>query len=118
MIMNLALEPKSDDDRRLDAASWVLAAWYAAHPSILRLWAVRDARCMRVVVTLEPSPDSDDLYPVWLANGHDWAHDLQSRLEAPVQLEVQYETSLDELGVGADSVLIAELFWRDSSVPP
>jgi hypothetical protein len=71
---------------------------------------------MRVVLALEPSPDSDDLYPVWLANGHAWAHDLEARLDAPVELEVRYVASVEELGVGVDAVLVTELCWRDSSV--
>ena len=73
---------------------------------------------MRVIVTLEPTHDGDDIYPAWLANGQEWARDLQLRMDGPVQLEVMDEPVLAEFAAGVDGVLVAELFWRDSSLPP
>jgi len=73
---------------------------------------------MRVIVTLEPTHDGDDIYPAWLANGHEWTHELQLLMGWPVQMEVTDEPSLVEFAAGADGVLVAELFWRDSSTPP
>jgi hypothetical protein len=73
---------------------------------------------MRVLVTLEPTHDGDDIYPAWLANGHEWAHELQLRMEGPVQLEVVDELFLAEFAPGVDGVLVAEVFWRDSSMTP
>ena len=67
---------------------------------------------------LEPTHDGNDIYPVWLANGHEWAHELHVRMNEPVQLEVTDEPFLAELADGVDGVLVAEVFWRDSSLPP
>jgi hypothetical protein len=73
---------------------------------------------MRVIVTLEPTHDGDDIYPAWLANGHEWAHELQLRMDMPVQLEVMDAPFPAEPAAGVDGVLVAALFWRDSSMPP
>ena len=73
---------------------------------------------MRVIVTLSPTIDGNEIYPAWLANGHEWAHDLQLRMDVPVQLEVMDEPFLTEPAAGVDGVLVAALFWRDSSMPP
>jgi len=100
------------------AAFVVLSNWYAAHSAVRRLWAVRDSQRMRVIVTLEPTHDGNDIYPAWLANGHEWAHELQLRMDVPVQLEVMDEPFFAEPPAGVDGVLVAALFWRDSSTPP
>jgi hypothetical protein len=96
----------------------VLAKWYAAHSAVRRLWAISDSQRMRVIVTLEPTHDGNDIYPAWLANGHEWTHELQLLMDAPVQLEVTDEPFLVEFPAGVDGVLVAELFWRDSSTRP
>lgn len=98
--------------------SVVLTKWYATHSVVRRLWAIRDSQRMRVIVTLEPTHDGDDIYPAWLANGHKWAHELQLLMDGPMQLEVIDEPSLGELASRVDGVLVAELVWRDSSTPP
>lgn len=72
---------------------------------------------MRVIVMLEPTHDGDDIYPAWLANGHDWARDLQLRIAGPVQLEVVDEPFAAQFAPGVHGVLVAELVWRDSSLP-
>jgi hypothetical protein len=109
-------QPDSDGrDGRTATAIVVLGEWYAAHPSVRRLWAIRESKRIRVIVTLEPTPDSDDLYPAWLANGHAWAHELQIRMEVPVHLEVMHDPALTALAAGIDGVLVAELLWRDPS---
>src|SRR5688572_11023400 len=105
-----------NDSRTVTAAFLMLDKWYAAHPSIRRLWAVQESQRLRVIVTLEPTHDGDDIYPAWVANGHNWAHDLQSRMDRPVELEVMDEPSLAELPADVDGVLVAEVFWRDSSM--
>jgi hypothetical protein len=105
-MMNLVLDT---------AASGALAKWYAANSAVRRLWAISEAQRMRVVVTLGPTHDGDDFYPAWLANGNEWAHELQLLLDGPVQLEVTDEPFLAELAAGVDGVLVAELFWRDST---
>jgi hypothetical protein len=101
-----------DDGRTFTAAFLVLAKWYAAHPAVRRLWAIKESQGMRVIITLEPTHDGDDIYPVWLANGHAWAHELQLLMDGPVQLEAMDEPLLAEVATGVDGVLVAELFWR------
>ena len=99
------------------ASGHVLAKWYAAHSAVRRLWAISDSQRMRIIVTLEPTNDGDDIYPAWLANGGDWERELQLRLGGPVQLEVADEPFRGEFAAGLDAVLVAELFWRDPTVP-
>ena len=96
----------------------VLTKWYAAHSAVRRLWAISEPQRMRVIVTLEPTHDGDDIYPAWLANGNEWAHELQLGMDVPVQLEVVDAPFLAESAAGVDGVLVAALFWRDSSMPP
>jgi hypothetical protein len=96
----------------------VLAQWYAAHSAFRRLWAIQQPERMRVIVMLEPTHDGDDIYPAWLANGHDWVRELQSRMAEPVELEVVDEPFAAEFAAGIDGDLVAELSWRDSSSPP
>jgi len=95
----------------------VLTQWYAAHAAFRRLWAIKESQRMRVIVMLEPTHDGDDIYPAWLANGHEWARELQLRIAAPVQLEVVDEPFTAEFAAGIDGVVVAELFWRNSSLP-
>jgi hypothetical protein len=94
-----------------------LTQWYAAHSAFRRLWAIKESQGMRVIVMLEPTHDGDDIYPALLANGHDWARELELRVAGPVQLEVVDEPIAAETATGTDGVLVAELFWRDSSLP-
>ena len=101
---------------RSTAAFVVLAKWYAAHSAFRRLWAIKESQRMRVIVMLEPTHDGDDIYPAWLANGHEWARELQAQMDAPVQLEVMDQPFLAELAGGGDGALVAELFWRDSGL--
>ena len=116
-LMNPILDPSPDDDRTVTAAFVVLAKWYAAHSVVRRLWAISESRRMRVIVMLEPTRDGDDIYPAWLANGPAWAHELQLRLGEPVKLEVIDAPVLAGLAAGVEGVLVAELSWRDASMP-
>jgi hypothetical protein len=116
--VNLVLDPSLEQVATATAALVVLTKWYAAHSSVRRLWAIKDWQRLRVIVALEPTHDGEDIYPAWLANGHEWAHELQLRMDVPVQLEVMDEPYLAEPAAGVDGVLVAALFWRDSSMPP
>ena len=87
-----------------------LGKWYAAQSLVRRLWAFWDSDRMRVIVTLEPTHDGDDVYPVWLARAHKWTSELQLLIDAPVELEVMDEPA------GIDGVLVAELSWRDMAI--
>lgn len=116
--MNLVLDPLLNQLRAVTAALAALTKWYARHRTVRRLWAISEPQRMRVIVTLEPTHDGDDIYPAWLANGHEWAHELQLRMDVPVHLEVMDEPFLAQPIAGVDGVLVAALFWRDSSMPP
>ena len=102
--------------KTMNAPAAVLARWYAAHAAFRRLWAVRESQRLRVIVMLEPTHDGDDFYPAWLANGRTWVRELQLQFDAPVELEVIDQPFLEALQDGADAVLVAELFWRDSEL--
>ena len=41
--MKLSLDPMATIPRHITAEAEALAAWYDAHPTIRRLWAIRDA---------------------------------------------------------------------------
>jgi hypothetical protein len=114
MHQNLILDPSPNDGRT--AAFEVVAKWYAAHSAVRRLWAISESQRLRVIVMLEPTHDGDEIYPAWLANSHEWARELQLRMDCPVQLEVVDAPSVAEFAVGVDGVLVAEVFWRDSSM--
>jgi hypothetical protein len=94
-------------------AGEALASWYAARPAVRRLRAVREFERMRILIALGPTLDGDEIYPAWLANGCDWAQELQSRLGEPVRLEVMNDPFRAGLAAG---VLVADLCWRDSSI--
>jgi len=109
----------SPNDGRTVTVFVRLSKWYAAHSVVRRLRAVRDSQAStRVIVTLEPTQDGDDIYPVWLASGHAWAHELQLLMDGPVQLEVLDERFLGDCAAGVNGVLVADLFWRDTSMLP
>ena len=71
----------------LSLESAVLMAWYRSRPEIRRLLAVRDAEGLRVLVELEPAPDSNEIHPAWIANRHDWTDELQGSTGSAVRLE-------------------------------
>lgn len=52
----------------LEVAAAELVHWYTSHSLIRRLWAIEEVEALRVVVTLEPTPDGDNVEPAWLAN--------------------------------------------------
>lgn len=106
--MNALVNPSSSD------VTTALARWYADHASIRRLWAVEDSTALVVFVALEPSSDGDDSLPIWLANQHGWAQDLRRVTQRDVHLQLIVSGVLDEPDIDADTVMIAELSWRDS----
>src|SRR5687767_2412709 len=103
--------PEGFDMQELPAT---LARWYAAHSSIRRLWAVEDREALIVFVTLEPTSDGADAFPVWLANSNDWADDLRVRTHREVQLQLIVSDMFEATDVNSGRAVIAELSWRDS----
>jgi len=104
--------------RNITAESLALAKWYDANPTVQRLWGIRDAQALRVVVALEPTLDSDDVSPAWVANCQAWARELHLLTGAAVQLELVGESPLDGIEFRAESVIVADLFWRDATLIP
>lgn len=90
-----------------------LSAWYGSRPEIRRLLAIRDAEGLRVLVQIEPSHDSSDTFPAWMAYRHAWLDELELRMGSAVRLEPADET-LDE-EVERSGVIVADLSWRDPS---
>lgn len=117
--MKLSLHPMHDMRAHASAASQVLADWYARHPVVLRLWAIRPysvGHAMRVILMLEPSIDGNEISPAWMAKGAAWARDLQHRLDGAVQLERLDGPLTEEFEIEGEGVLHASLCWRDSTL--
>jgi len=95
--------------------SVTLSAWYGSRPEIRRLWAVRDAQGLRVVVDMEPANDSGEVHPAWMANRAQWADELQVRAGARVRLERADDPCGDEVATGLAGVIVAAFAWRDPS---
>ena len=113
--MNL-LDAPLDGVQATTAAAAVLAKWYASHSVVRRLWAIEEIEVIRVVVTLEPTHDGDDVQPAWLANSRTWAQELQLRMHRTVRLEMINEPSHIESSFDRDSALITEMSWRDPGI--
>lgn len=113
--MKPCLCPPVSLGRSANPESAAVAAWYAAHSSVRRLWAIRDAYGLRVLVTLEPTPDGNDTYPAWIANRHAGAHELQLCTDPSVRLELLDEPVGDAAAVDAEGLIVATLSWRDPS---
>jgi hypothetical protein len=116
--MKLSLDPPVTAPRNISAESLALAQWYAANPTVQRLWGISDAQTLRVVVSLEPTPDGDDVYPAWVANCQTWARELHLLTRRAVQLDLVGESPLDSIEFHAESIVVANLFWRDATVIP
>jgi hypothetical protein len=101
--------------RSASPESAAVADWYAAHSNVRRLWAIRDARGLRVLVALEPTHDGNDIHPAWIANCHAWAHELRSYTEHSVRLELLDEPVFDGTAIDGESQIVAHLCWRDPS---
>src|SRR5262245_34474207 len=111
--MKLSLDPSVTALPTNTAESLALAAWYDAHPAVRRMWAIRDAEKLRVIVMLEPTVDNSDTHPAWLANGHAWARDLRSRTGGFVELELVDEPLINEIETDAEGDVIVAMCWRD-----
>jgi hypothetical protein len=113
--MKLNHEPFVIAPDNITDESLALALWYDSKPAVRRLWGIEHDRRLRVIVTLEPTLDNDDIYPVWLLNTGTWARELRSRIGRPVQLELFLASPWD-IELDAGSVVIADLHWRDGTL--
>jgi hypothetical protein len=94
-------------------ASKAPAHWYASYSTVRRLWAIEGSGGIRVIVALEPTHDGDDTSPVWFANCHAWAIELQAHLRRPVLWEQIDEASVEDIENDDGGVIVADLCWRD-----
>ena len=116
--MKLSLDPSVTERRNSTAESLALAAWYDSQPLVRRLWGIKDAERLRVIVAVEPTHDGDDIYPVWLANSQAWADELHLYTGSSVHLELLDESPFDGIEFDAESVIVADFFWRDATLTP
>jgi hypothetical protein len=101
----------------ITAESSALAKWYDANPAVQRLWGIREAQALRVVVSIAPTPDGDDVYPAWAANCRAWARELNLLTQSVVRLELVGESMLYGVEFDPEDVMVADLFWRDATLP-
>jgi len=111
--MKLSLNPMATVPRHITAESEALADWYDAHPTIRRLWAIRNTNALSVIVTLEPTVDNGDTYPAWFACNQGWAREIQGITGRLVTLEMLEEPSVDEFEIEVDGEIVAAISWRD-----
>jgi hypothetical protein len=114
--MKLCLDPSVAAPTNITPDSLALGAWYDSQPAVRRLWGIREPQSLRVVVAIESTPDNDDIYPVWFANAEAWASELRLKTGSPVRLELIDEFPGGGIEVDSDSVLVADLFWRDETL--
>ena len=111
--MKLSLDPMVTIPRHITAESEALAEWYDGHPTIRRLWAIRGAQSLSVILTLEPTVDNDDTYPAWFACSQGWAREIRSIAGSPVNLELLDEPPVDEFEIELEGEIVAAISWRD-----
>jgi hypothetical protein len=114
--MKLSLDPSVAAQQNITAESLALAWWYDSHPTLRRLWGIKVAQKLRVIVAVEPTHDDDDIYPAWFANTEAWVSELHLYTGSPVQLEFVHESPFDGIEIDAGSIIIADLFWRDPTL--
>jgi hypothetical protein len=114
--MKVSLDPSVTKPRNITAQSLALAAWYDSQPLVRRLWGIRDAETLRVIISVEPTHDNDDICAAWLAHSQAWAQELHSCTGSSVQLQLIDEPLFDGIEFDAESVIIADLFWRDATL--
>ena len=111
--MKLSLDPTAMVPSHVTAQAEALAEWYDAHPTVRRLWAVKDAKSLSVILTLEPTMDGDDTYPAWFACSHGWAREIQSIAGSAVRLKLLDEPAGCDFEVDLEGEIVAAISWRD-----
>jgi|SRR5688572_30774983 hypothetical protein len=111
--MKLTLDPALAIPPHVTAEAEAIADWYDAHPTVRRLWAIKSALALNVIVTLEPTVDNGDTYPAWFACSRGWAHEIQALTGGTVSLELLEEPAVDEFDVELEGEIIAAISWRD-----
>jgi hypothetical protein len=111
--MKISLDPAVTAPRRITSESLALAAWYDAHPTVRRLWAIRDAQVLSLILTLEPTMDNGDTYPTWLACSQGWAREVQSITGSSVKMKLLDEPPAADFEIELEGEIVAAISWRD-----
>jgi hypothetical protein len=86
---------------------------YATHPTVRRVWAVRNEYQLRILVRLEPTHDDSDAYPASLAHRDAWKREL---LLCAIH-QFDWSSSMSQCSmvaaIDAESVIVTTLGWRD-----
>jgi hypothetical protein len=114
--MKLRLDPSVAAPTNITPESLALGAWYDSQPAVRRLWGIRERQSLRVIVAIESTHDDDDIYSVWFANSKAWASELHLQTGSPVRLDLIDEFPDGGVEVDPDSVIIADLYWRDETL--
>jgi hypothetical protein len=114
--MKLSLDPSVSALRFITSESLTLATWYDAHPPVRRMWAIRHAQTLRVIVALEPTVDDNDIHPVWLANSMAWARELHAHVGGFLEFELIDEPTMDEIETDAEGDIVLAMCWRDPAL--
>jgi hypothetical protein len=112
--MSVAIDQSITGEPDTTEISTELARWYGAHASIRRLWVVEDAHDLTVCISLEPTSDGGDTLPLWLAMSQEWRRDLQSICRREIQLQFVEPDVLPSSHLTGESVIVAEVDWRES----
>jgi hypothetical protein len=111
--VKLSLDPTVMIPRHVTAESEALADWYDAHPTIRRMWAIRDTQVLNVILTIEPTMDGSDTYPAWFACSRRWTQEIQSIASGTVELELLDEPRINEFEIDLEGEIVAAFSWRD-----
>jgi hypothetical protein len=114
--MKISIDPFKNCRVVVSSESLALAAWYDSQPAVRRLWGIRLTNLLRVVVSVEATLDNNDVLPVWLANRNSWANELSVFTRSTVKLELFDALTDDEIEIGTESVIVADLYWRDGTL--
>jgi hypothetical protein len=109
--------------RNPDSVMNVLQSWYDSKPAVQRLWAIESRGAggdteLRVIVMLEPSPDSDEVTPIWMARGAQWVTDLRHRVAVPMRLEWTEVPWPDTFDVDGQGLVRSVHSWRHPTLTP
>ena len=78
----------SSSNGRGPALSALVAEWAERNPKVRRVWtSERGDDAVAISLELQPVPDSEETFAVWIANCEKWRVELQDRIGRSVDLE-------------------------------
>jgi hypothetical protein len=111
--MKLSLYPAPGVAPSATSESLALGAWYDRHAVVRRMWAIRSAGALRVIVSLEPTIDNSDTFPTWFANSDQWIRELQCCAEGDIELQLIDEPLAEEFETDVEGDIVVAMSWRD-----